>query len=60
MMNCKWITYLSATSVYGDHKGDWVNEKASLKPTSLMGKADYKQKIIGKVYQIKIITHFKF
>ena len=21
--NCKWITYLSATSVYGDHKGDW-------------------------------------
>ena len=22
--NFKWITYLSATSVYGDHKGDWV------------------------------------
>ena len=25
--NCKWITYLSATSVYGDHKGDWVTER---------------------------------
>ncbi len=30
----KWITYLSATSVYGDHKGDWVNEKSATKPTS--------------------------
>ena len=26
--NCNWITYLSATSVYGDHKGDWVNERS--------------------------------
>ena len=24
----KWITYLSATSVYGDHKGEWVNEES--------------------------------
>ena len=23
----KWITYLSATSVYGDHGGEWVDEK---------------------------------
>ena len=22
----KWITYLSATSVYGDHGGEWVDE----------------------------------
>ncbi len=35
--NCKWITYLSATSVYGDHKGEWVNEKSSTKPTSFNG-----------------------
>ena len=34
---CKWITYLSATSVYGDHKGDWVNEKSTTKPTSPNG-----------------------
>ena len=33
-INCKWITYLSATSVYGDHKGDWVNEDSVTQPTS--------------------------
>ena len=33
--NCKvkWITYLSATSVYGDHKGEWVNEESITRPT---------------------------
>ena len=35
--NCKWITYLSATSVYGDHKGEWVNEESPTKPTSKNG-----------------------
>ncbi len=37
--NCKpkWITYLSATSVYGDHQGEWVNEESKTKPTSLSG-----------------------
>ena len=33
----KWITYLSATSVYGDHKGEWVNEESETKPTSVNG-----------------------
>ena len=33
----KWITYLSATSVYGDHSGGWVNEKSETKPTSSNG-----------------------
>ena len=33
----KWITYLSATSVYGDHKGKWVNENSKTKPTSING-----------------------
>ena len=33
----KWITYLSATSVYGDHKGEWVNENSETKPTSFNG-----------------------
>ncbi len=37
MSNCKWITYLSATSVYGDHKGDWVNENSKTNPTSPNG-----------------------
>ena len=35
--NPKWITYLSATSVYGDHKGEWVNEDSPTKPTSYNG-----------------------
>ena len=33
----KWITYLSATSVYGDHKGEWVDENSETKPTSPSG-----------------------
>ena len=33
----KWITYLSATSVYGDHNGEWVNENSETKPTSSNG-----------------------
>ena len=33
----KWITYLSATSVYGDHGGGWVDENSDTKPTSPNG-----------------------
>ncbi len=33
----KWITYLSATSVYGDHNGDWVTEESDTKAKSLNG-----------------------
>ncbi len=35
--NFKWITYLSATSVYGNHDGKWVDEKSETKPTSTSG-----------------------
>ena len=35
--NIKWITYLSATSVYGDHKGEWVDEKSKTLPKSKNG-----------------------
>jgi len=35
--NPKWITYLSATNVYGDHKGEWVDEKSKTIPTSFNG-----------------------
>ena len=34
----KWVGYLSATSVYGDHQGAWVHENSSLKPQSIRGK----------------------
>ena len=33
----KSITYLSATSVYGDHGGDWVDENSETRPTSPNG-----------------------
>ena len=35
----KWITYLSSTSVYGDHKGEWVNENSETNPLSDRGLA---------------------
>jgi hypothetical protein len=38
----KWITYLSATSVYGDHKGEWVNENSTTNPISNKGVARLK------------------
>ncbi|MDB9738680.1 NAD-dependent epimerase/dehydratase family protein [Candidatus Pelagibacter sp.] len=38
----KWITYLSATSIYGDHKGEWVNENSTTNPISTNGIARLK------------------
>ena len=38
----KWITYLSATSIYGDHKGKWVNENSKTNPISNNGIARLK------------------
>ena len=37
-LNLKWITYLSATSVYGNHDGNWVDETSLTNPTSFNGK----------------------
>ena len=37
----KWITYLSSTSVYGDHKGEWVNENSETNPLSNKGLARF-------------------
>lgn len=34
----RWVGYLSATSVYGDHQGAWVTETSSLKPNSSRGR----------------------
>ena len=35
------FSYLSSTSVYGDHGGDWVDENTSCKPSSPLGKMRY-------------------
>ena len=36
--NLKWLTYLSSTSVYGNHDGAWVNENSLTNPQTLAGK----------------------
>ncbi|MDM8335705.1 SDR family oxidoreductase [Wolbachia pipientis] len=33
----KWLGYLSATSVYGDHAGNWVTEESETKPIESRG-----------------------
>nr|WP_237072727.1 SDR family oxidoreductase [Pseudaestuariivita rosea] len=33
-----WVGYLSTTGVYGDHDGDWVDEKTPLTPTTERGR----------------------
>lgn len=38
LTNLKWLGYLSATSVYGDNKGNWVDELSSANPTETRGK----------------------
>ena len=38
----KWITYLSATSIYGDHNGEWVSENSKTNPISNKGIARLK------------------
>tara|TARA_R110002096_G_scaffold257381_1_gene450719 strand:+ start:41345 stop:42181 length:837 start_codon:yes stop_codon:yes gene_type:complete len=38
MPNLKWVGYLSATSVYGDHKGAWVDENSPTIPSNERGK----------------------
>ena len=35
--NIEWIGYLSATNVYGDHNGEFVNERSETKPTTKKG-----------------------
>ena len=54
----KWITYLSSTSVYGDHEGKWVDENSKLIPNSKKAKIrlkiENKWKKLSKNYPIQI------
>ena len=38
LANLKWLTYLSSTSVYGNHDGAWVNEDSTTDPQTPAGK----------------------
>ncbi len=37
MPQLTWLGYLSSTSVYGDHQGEWVTEESEIHPTTEMG-----------------------
>ena len=56
--DAKWITYLSSTSVYGDHNGEWVDENSKLLPNTEKGKArlevEKKWKELAKDYPVQI------
>ncbi len=38
LVSLKWFGYLSSTSVYGNHNGDWVDEDTEVKPLTKRGK----------------------
>lgn len=38
----RWVGYLSTTGVYGDHKGEWVDEQTPLTPSTKRGQARVK------------------
>ena len=42
ILQANWITYLSATSVYGDHNGQWVDENSKVNPLTENGKSRLK------------------
>ncbi len=56
MPNLKWIGYLSATSVYGDHGGGWVDETSKTIPTNKRGilrlRAEEQWRLINKPVHI--------
>ena len=38
----KWVGYLSSTSVYGDHQGNWVDEESECNPQGVSGLLRFK------------------
>ena len=48
-----WLGYCSATSVYGDHSGAWVNEKSEVKPVTERGKARlHSEKLWSETFEV--------
>lgn len=54
--NLQWVGYLSSTSVYGDHKGNWVDETSNTNPTSQMGlqRLEAEKKLLNSNLPIRI------
>ncbi len=42
LSHLKWLGYLSSTGVYGNHHGNWVDERSETHPTSPQAKARLK------------------
>ncbi|MGV8947758.1 MAG: SDR family oxidoreductase [Candidatus Paracaedibacter sp.] len=49
----KWVGYLSATSVYGDHQGAWVKEDSALNPVSPRGQQRFMAEAQWQSYAVK-------
>ena len=49
-----WVTYLSATNVYGDKRGQWVDEDSKTNPSSSRGIA----RLISEESWLKIYKYF--
>ena len=49
----KWITYLSATSVYGNHNGNWVTEESKTNPSTPNGIERLKAETSWKDFSLK-------
>lgn len=58
LQNLEWLGYLSSTSVYGDHAGNWVDEETKCQPKTDRGKqrleAEQKWLQLYKNYQLPI------
>ena len=58
LSNLEWVGYLSTTGVYGDKKGEWVDETAELTPTSPRGYAGSPQSALGWIFGVPIKCRF--
>lgn len=55
MPNLKWVGYCSSAAVYGDHRGNWVDETSMVNPLSL--RAVYRVKAEQQWLQSKLPVH---
>ncbi len=49
----KWLGYLSATSVYGNHDGKWVNEESQILAQSERGIKRYEAENLWKIHAMQ-------
>ncbi|MCP4354405.1 MAG: SDR family oxidoreductase, partial [Proteobacteria bacterium] len=58
LKNLEWVGYLSATSVYGNHYGEWVDEHTPVAPTSRRGslrlQAEEQWKSLYEIYDLPL------